>query len=130
MIRNIVLALLMVVGVAILVQPTVSYAFDPVNDNKVCTGSAAEHSAACINKSTQDPIAGDNGILIKITTIIATLAGAAAVIIIVLAGFYFITANGDAGKIASARNAVIYALLGIIIILIARSLVVFVVRRL
>lgn len=45
------------------------------------------------------------------------IAGAAAVVVIVIAGYVYITARGDAGKLKQARNAIVAALTGIVIIL-------------
>lgn len=129
--RKLLLVPLFMLGLAFFAQPAPALAYEPFGkvDCSNRQGSGNE-SAVCENKSKGDPISGSGGILLRISRVIAILAGAAAVIIIVLAGFYFITANGDAGKIASARNAVIYALLGLLIILVARALIVFVVGRL
>ncbi len=48
---------------------------------------------------------------------------AAAVVAILVAGFMFISAGGDPDKMASARNFVIFALVGVIVALLARVLV-------
>lgn len=129
MMRTIILSLFVAVGLFLFAPPVQVSAFDPV-DNQVCRDGAASSSAACTSTSSSNPIAGPDGILLKITNIIAYLAGAAAVIIIVVAGLYFITANGDASKVASARSAVIYAVIGLVVIIAARALVIFVARRL
>lgn len=64
-----------------------------------------------------------------INTIINTLSivvGAAAVIMLIIGGFKFITSSGDSEGTKKARNTIIYAALGLLIVLIAQSIVYFV----
>jgi hypothetical protein len=49
-----------------------------------------------------------------------------AVLIIVLAGYLFVTAQGDPEKVAKARNYVIYAMIGVVVALLAQGIVSFV----
>lgn len=48
---------------------------------------------------------------------------ALAVIMVVYAGFMFLTAGGDVEKITKARNALMYAVIGVVIALLAKSIV-------
>ncbi|MFO0781969.1 MAG: hypothetical protein U0524_03740 [Candidatus Saccharimonadales bacterium] len=92
--------------------------------------SDAPKSAVCQGKSTKDPLTGNGGLLIKITNLIAYVAGAAAVIMIIISGIRFITANGDANAVSGARSTLIGALIGLAIIALARTLINFVIMRL
>lgn len=95
-------------------------------DNK----SAVSKTDICTNvnnASTENPIIG----AIKLTiTILSIIVGIAAVIMIIIAGLSFITANGDPQAIAKARGSIIYALVGIVIVALAQTLVAFVLNRL
>lgn len=62
--------------------------------------------------------------------ILTIIIGIAAVIMIIVNGFRFITANGDSGAITSARNGIIYAIVGLIIVAMAQAIVRFVVGKL
>jgi Type IV secretion system pilin len=66
----------------------------------------------------------------SITTIVAVLAGIAAIGFIMFGGFKFITSNGDPGKAASGRMTVLYAVIGLLVIVIAQSLIQFIIGRL
>lgn len=46
-------------------------------------------------------------------------AGTVAVLVIIIAGFYFITSRGDSSKVQVAKNAILGAVIGLIIILLA-----------
>ncbi len=46
-------------------------------------------------------------------------AGALATIIVIVAGFLYVTSNGDAQQVVRAKNAIIAAVVGLIFVLIA-----------
>lgn len=56
-------------------------------------------------------------------------AGAVAVIVIIIAGIQFVTAAGDPGKAKAARNKVLFAGIGLIVVLAAFALTNFVIGR-
>lgn len=58
-----------------------------------------------------------------IVDIISIIVGIAAVIMIIISGFKYITSSGDSGKIASAKTTLIYALVGVAIVALAQFLV-------
>lgn len=68
-----------------------------------------------------------DGIVSAAVNIISFIAGIAAVIMVVVAGFKYITSGGDATKVGSAKNSLIYALIGVAIVVLAQILVHFVV---
>ena len=45
---------------------------------------------------------------------------------IIVGGYYYVTAGGDAAKIGTARNFLVYALIGVAVAFLARGLVAFV----
>src|SRR4051812_13203604 len=47
--------------------------------------------------------------------ILSFAAGIIAVIMVIVAGFKYMTSGGDSGKVANAKNTLIYALVGIAI---------------
>ena len=96
-----------------------------------CSTAAAKSSAVCANgQTTSNPLTGSNGLIVKITRIIAFVAGAAAVVIIMLSGLQYINSAGDATKATQARNGIIYALVGLIVIISAQYIISLVMRRL
>jgi len=114
-------------GISILFAPMSAAAWNPFSD--VDCGSAST-SAVCTTKPQGNPIAGPDGILIKITNIIAFIAGIAVVIMLIIGGLRYVLADGESNDVASAKNTIIYALVGIFVIAVARTLIVFVVSRL
>jgi len=77
------------------------------------------------------PTTGANDASIEtIVRIVLGIAGAVALLIITLSGFRYITSDGDPQKMNSAKNGIIYALVGLVIAIIAQGLVGFVVSKL
>lgn len=58
----------------------------------------------------------------NIINVLLLIAGILVVVYLVIAGIQYITAGGDAVKSAAARTAIVNAIIGIIIILIAFSI--------
>lgn len=116
----------LLLGAASVAQPAYAQ-FNPLD--KACTGAAAS-SAACQDKNKADSITGPDGVIVRVTNIIATIAGVVAVIVIIIYGITIIISYGDSGKVTQARNAIIGAAVGLVVIVLARTIVVFIVNRL
>jgi hypothetical protein len=96
----------------------------------LCSGSTAGSSAVCSSDPTTNPLTGNNGVILKAANIVAFLGGVAAVILIIIGGFRYITSNGDAGSVSSAKSTIINSLIGLVIIALARSILGFVISKL
>src|SRR3977135_2062010 len=68
-----------------------------------CSGDASK-SAVCQNHTSENPLVGPNGLLLKIAQFVAVLAGIAAVIVIILSGLQYVTSGGDPAKTQAAKN--------------------------
>lgn len=78
---------------------------------------------------TCDKTAGQAAPTTLITTIIEMLTlvgGAVAVIMIIVGGIRYILANGDSNAVSSAKNTLMYAIIGLVIVVMARVIVEFV----
>jgi uncharacterized ferredoxin-like protein len=73
---------------------------------------------------------GPNGLLTRVAALIMYIGGVAAVIMIVLGGFTFITGSGDPNALAAAKKTVLYAVVGIIVIVMPTAIIQFVLSRL
>lgn len=65
----------------------------------------------------------------EIVNTLLFLVGAIAVIVIVIGGLKYVTSDGDAGKIKSAKDTILYAVVGIIIAILAYAIVNFVIDQ-
>ena len=62
-----------------------------------------------------------------IVNVMLYIIGAIAVIMIVIGGIRYVTSNGDSGSVKSAKDTILYAVIGLIIAILAYSIVNFVV---
>jgi hypothetical protein len=89
------------------------------------------HLATLINTGPL-PGSGSNdftsGQITKVRTIVFGISGAIALLIIVIAGFQYITSQGNPATVGKAKNAIIYAGVGLTILILADAIVAFVVK--
>lgn len=64
-----------------------------------------------------------------IINIISMIAGVVAVIMILISGFKYITSNGDSSSIKSAKDTLLYAVIGIVIVALSQTIVRFVIGK-
>lgn len=95
---------------------------------QLCQQTAASSSDVC-HTNGRDPVTGNNGVLRKVSSIIALIAGIAAVIIIIVSAIQLVTSGGNAQQASTARLALIGALVGLIIIMVAQSIILLVLSR-
>lgn len=111
------LAIVGIIGAVTVIPAQVSAV--TVFDN--CSG-ANQDTAVC--KSTGD--SATNMITIIINTLL-TVLGMISVIMIVIGGIRYTTANGDPGTLKTARETIIYSVVGLIVAMLAFAIVNFVV---
>ncbi|MDB5184875.1 MAG: rane protein of unknown function [Candidatus Saccharibacteria bacterium] len=98
----------------------------------VCKNAPADNRPdVCTDTQSQD-VNGENPIIHIISialNVISIIAGIMAVIGLIVAGLRFVTANGDPSGAKSARETVVYSLVGIIVIVVSQSIIGFVLNR-
>ena len=78
----------------------------------------------------QVSIGDDTSVFRTVLQILFSVMGAVAVFIITLAGFKYVTSGGNPENVAKAKGTIIYAAVGLVVSLIAFSIVTFVVKNL
>jgi len=59
----------------------------------------------------------------------SAIVGIIAVVMIIIGGVKYITSNGDSGNITSAKNTILYAVIGLVVVALAQIIVKFVLER-
>ena len=80
--------------------------------------------ATCPNGVCPTTTVGD--LVDDIIRIFSWVVGVVSVIMIIFGGFKYITSGGDAGKVTSAKNTILYAIVGLVIAALAQVIVLFV----
>ncbi len=89
---------------------------------------AQDKSSACVNQA-DDPLTGPGGIIGRAIDLLSILVGVASVIVIMVAGFSFITSQGEPAALSKAKNSIIFAVIGIVIVVLAQVIAGFVVKQ-
>ena len=112
------------VAVPVLISST-ALAADNIGTS-LCTGVgyAAGDGKGCGNEGTGSlKIAAT-----KIINVFSIVVGVTAVIMIIYGGFRYITSGGDSNNIGGAKNTIIYAIIGLVIVALAQFIVRFVIN--
>lgn len=92
--------------------------------SEICKGvGAATGSGGCVNDGSLTRV------IRTIINLFSVIIGIVAVIMIMVAGFKYVTANGDSGNLSSAKNTLIYAIVGLVIVALAQFIVKFVLDK-
>jgi lysylphosphatidylglycerol synthetase-like protein (DUF2156 family) len=83
-----------------------------------------DHAAG--QTGNNNPESTINGTVKTIINVLSVLVGITAVIMIIIAGFRYITSGGKQESITSAKNTLLYAVIGLVIVALAQVIVRFV----
>jgi beta-lactamase regulating signal transducer with metallopeptidase domain len=96
--------------------------------NNLCQGSNLDVSTTSNTCAATVPDAGTSvtTTIKKIINILSVVIGAVAVVMIIIGGFRYVTSGGNAESTKSARQTIVYAIVGLIIVALAQIIVHFV----
>jgi hypothetical protein len=118
--RTILLGLgLLVISTPVLIQKSVYAA------NSNC-GSSSNINYSCLPQNVGGDAASQHDALAVILNMVFAIVGSIATLILVLAGFRFITSSGKPEEIARAKDTIIYAAVGLVVCIFAVTIVSFV----
>jgi hypothetical protein len=92
------------------------------------TCSDTTPNGALINTSCLPQPAATTDTLQTVLSIVFGITASIALLIIVIAGFRYIIANGDPESVSRAKKAILYAVIGLLVSLAALSIVTFVIK--
>ena len=70
-----------------------------------------------------------NGIFQTITNTLLFIIGAISVIMIIFGGFRYVTSGGDSAGVTSAKNTILYAIIGLVVAILAYAILDFVLSQ-
>lgn len=97
-----------------LTQPALASVKDQVQGG--VNDAAGGSSNAAPAKTLNDTIS-------EVINLLSAIVGVVAVIMIILGGFRYITSGGDSNKVTAAKNTLIYAVIGLIVVALAQTIV-------
>jgi len=104
----------------------VGYSYAATSKDAVCGGIGLTTDAnnGCAEDSSSPSV---NNVIHAVISIMSYLVGVLSVILVIVSGFKYMTAGGDSGKVKSAKDTLVYALIGVVIAAMAQILVRFVI---
>src|SRR5581483_4749706 len=85
----------------------------------ICNGVGATGGGS--NCSGSGPSLGK--IIRDVVDTFSIIVGITSIIMIIIGGFQYITSQGDSGKIGSAKNTIVYSLVGLVVVAFSQALV-------
>jgi hypothetical protein len=113
------LGLLIPAGVPVLVGAAVD-----IRGN-LCAGASFDAEGNCAAEAEN---AGSNltNYIATAINIFSVVVGIIAVVMIIIGGVKYITSGGDAGNVTGAKNTILYAIIGLVVVALAQIIVQFV----
>lgn len=107
------------------------YAAADINNN-LCAGANLEVGSNCETGGITDAQAQEriNNIIQTVINIFSIVVGVVSVIMIILGGLKYVTSGGDSSNVTGAKNTILYAIIGLVIVSLSQFIVRFVLSRL
>jgi len=97
-------------------------------DGNLCAGANLEvGNEDC--SSDGDPAEKVNTLIADVINIFSLVVGVVSVIMIIIGGLKYITSGGDSGNVSGAKNTILYAIIGLVVVALAQVIVRFVLER-
>ena len=116
----------------VLALAPVSLAAQANIDQGLCAGASFDVTTGgtCdVAGSGQEAASSVNNIIETVINIFSIVVGFVSVIMIIIGGLKYITSGGDSGNITGAKNTILYAIIGLVIVALAQIIVQFVLGR-
>jgi len=123
-----IIASLIVLAVPAIAAPAAYAACNSTTANAIANGAstALNSTSGGLTTCTGNSTGSIGNLSAQVVNIFSVIVGVAAVIMIIYGGFRYVTSGGDSGRISSAKNSLIYAIVGLIIVALAQVIVHFV----
>ncbi|HEX3568541.1 MAG TPA: pilin [Candidatus Saccharimonadales bacterium] len=117
---------LILVAVPVAVPISASAATVDIAKNLGCGANLSTDQTSCTTTSGTNRI---QSIVTDVVNIFSVIVGIVSVIMIIWGGFKYITSGGDSGNISAAKNTIVYALIGLVVVALAQFIVQFVLNK-
>jgi hypothetical protein len=92
--------------------------------------SAINNSGACGSGQIEASTLQLNNFVTSIISLLSWAIGVVAVFMIIVGGFKYITSGGDSAGVTAAKNTILYAIIGLVIVALSQLIVRFILGRL
>lgn len=95
----------------------------------LCAGVNLDIGSGCEQLDEGGGLERFNAIIKRIINLLSVIVGIVAVIMIIIGGLRYITSGGSDTSVTGAKNTILYAIIGLIIVALAQVLVRFILRQ-
>jgi hypothetical protein len=119
---------MLIVPVLALGVSLVAPVFEPVNTYaQGAEGGLAGGAQSARGEDQQENLFGEGGLFQTITNVLLFVIGAISVIMLIIGGIRYVLSGGDSSAVTSAKNTILYAVIGIVVAILAYAMVNFVI---
>ncbi|HET9721608.1 MAG TPA: hypothetical protein VFP32_01075 [Candidatus Saccharimonadales bacterium] len=138
MIKKVKMFLLSISAMLMMVLPlaaggaALAAAGDPINqtdiNNSLCTGSngSFDTNPSCTNTDASGSV---SHLITVVVNVLSIIVGVIAVIMIIIAGLRYVTSGGKEEGVKNAKNTILYAIIGLVIVALAQLIVHYVLNK-
>lgn len=127
-IKNIILSTILASSLFAPLAPLATVAAAEIGDN-LCAGANLSASDPSDCADDTEAVESVNGIMTTVINIFSLVVGVVSVIMIIIGGLKYITSGGDSGNVTGAKNTILYAIIGLVIVALAQIIVKFVLAK-
>ena len=127
------IAAVALIGASIITSATAVYAETEKKDNNAAAShtcpAGSVKAGSSVSSLAECNLSGENNLMPTVSTIINVIIGVVgivSVIFIVIGGLSYVTSAGDPGKTKKAKDTILYAIIGLIVAVLAFAIVNFV----
>jgi len=125
------LAITMALSLGLAAPAFAQSAQDQIN-NGLCAGSNlqfTENPGQC-SAASSDATTKINNLVRTVVNLLSAVVGIVAVIMIIVGGFRYVTSGGNDTSVTAAKNTILYAIIGLIVVALAQIIVRFTLSKL
>lgn len=124
--KRMVMAVVVGTSLIMVAAPAPASALFENSVSEACKGASLSDLGTCNETRAENKV---NRAISKGINIFSMIIGIIAVVMIMIAGFKYITSTGDANSVNSAKNTLLYAVIGLVIVAMAQVIVRFVITQ-
>lgn len=129
LIASFALTLMLSMGLAV---PALAQTAQEQINNGLCAGSNlqfTDNPGQC-GAATSDATSKINSLVKTVVNLLSAVVGIVAVIMIIVGGFRYVTSGGNDTSVTAAKNTILYAIIGLVVVALAQIIVRFTLSKL
>jgi hypothetical protein len=116
---------MLVMGLSLINIGSASALFED-SKKEACSGATLKEATTQCDATAATSL---SQILANVINLLSVIISVVAVIVIIISGFRYVTSGGDSGRLTSAKNSLVYAIVGLILVALAQVIVKFVLTK-